>query len=894
MSSSFLRQAVAVNSDRHAQLTNALSGLERIPDELKEQTSKVEELQAQLEKCEANVAALFERTRNQRRNADPGIIPGGLRLFRGKKEKEKEKVQEQTNNRLFEEARVEENSERARKAFLEQSLSKEQAVKEGLLVKMKDYDDIVGQLDAMYVIFNGPTPGYPKEDELEQVVRASFAVVEQARTYFNAENKALEILSRSERTFKECHSKLKDAIYWATTAMVSGGRTAQTKESASLKSAHSLAQKAQVLVREAQQLSPQIRTLETPSIVRELPVRKENDTEFHEVLKVYAAELGNTYSQLLAERKSCEERTEDAKSAVLKAEQGIAGPAKELRELRKATFLDIVSKLNSGELEEPNDGNFEEPPPSYDYTNCDFSALIINVAELYQPLEIVVLLYCTGVAVAQLFAAQILCHKPGSSCTSMSSSFLQQAVAENSSRHTQLINSLSELEAIPDELKQQINEVEELQAQLEECEANVAVLFEKTRNQRRNADPGIIPGGLKFSQVFRGRKEKEKEKEREQRNKRLFEEARVEENNERERKASLEQSLKNAQTAKAELLVKMNEYDDFIGKLDALYGLIFNGPTPGYPKEDELEQAVQVSFSVTERAKANFNTENDAFEILSRSERTFRECQSKLKDAIYWATASMLAGGRTAESKESASLRSAHSLAQKAQALVRDAQQYSPHVRTLETPSIARELPVRKENDTEFHETLKVYAAELGTTYSQLIAEWKACGDRTADAKSAVQEAEQGIADRKKDLREIRKTTFLEIVSKLKSGELEEPTDLDFEGLQDAPPSYDQPHRHSQPPPHLPPQLIIPKPENNGSFRQSANFVPPAYDNGSSSPVSTYTAHSSHYSSYYIDAPPPPTPATPTPPTPSASRSPSDRRPKTPRPLPRVPQPNAR
>ncbi|KAF8832837.1 hypothetical protein HHX47_DHR1001583 [Lentinula edodes] len=432
----------------------------------------------------------------------------------------------------------------------------------------------------------------------------------------------------------------------------------------------------------------------------------------------------------------------------------------------------------------------------------------------------------------------------------MSSTFLQQAIAEHSSRHTELLNSLVQLESVPESLKEQTRLVDDLQAELEECEANVARLFENTRSQRRNADPGIISGGLKFSQVFRSRKEKEKDREREERNKRLFAEAMAEETKERDRRASLEQALTKAQASKTDFLNKMQEYDTIKAKIDALYTLIFNGPTPGrYPD-------FGYPFPIVERAKAGYNSENEALEILSRSERTFRECQAKLKDAIYWATASMLAGGRTAEAKETASLRLAHSLALKAQGFVREAQQFSTHVRTLEYPSIAREMPTRKENDTEFHEVLKAAAAELGNTYSQLLSERRACADRTADAKAAVQNAEQTVLDRKKELHELRKELFLDVVSKLKSGELAEPTDLDFEGLQDAPPSYELQHSvshshsythsnshsgsHSRSNSHtislssMPPDLIIVK-QHTGALRQlSTDFAAPAYDNISS------------------------------------------------------------
>ncbi|KAJ3763280.1 hypothetical protein EV360DRAFT_78530 [Lentinula raphanica] len=472
----------------------------------------------------------------------------------------------------------------------------------------------------------------------------------------------------------------------------------------------------------------------------------------------------------------------------------------------------------------------------------------------------------------------------------MSSTFLQQAIAEHSSRHTELLNSLSQLESVPDTLKQQTRLVDELQAELEECEANVARLFEKTREQRRNADPGIIPGGLKFSQVFRSRKEKEKERERDERNKRLFAEAMAEETKERERRTELEKALNTAQTSVKIGTLESNEGARFT-YLDNT-DIISSPPFVGFPREDELEQSVQASYTGVERAKAAFGSENEALEILSRSEKTFRECQAKMKDAIYWATAlAMLAGGRTAEAKEGSSLKAAHALAQKAQAFVREAQQFSTHVRTLENPSIAKELPARKENDTEFHETLKASASELGNTYSQLLAERRACAERAADAKTAVHNAEQAVADRKKELHELRKEIFLEIVSKLKSGELAEPTDLDFEGLQDAPPSYEQQHPYSysqsrsRPNSHnshnsrtislssLPPNFIGAKQEANGSYRPS--YASPPYEHVPSSPI--YDPYSS----------------TPTPSTPSASRSDSSRPRTARRPLPRVPQANA-
>ncbi|KAF5346126.1 hypothetical protein D9758_009919 [Tetrapyrgos nigripes] len=374
--------------------------------------------------------------------------------------------------------------------------------------------------------------------------------------------------------------------------------------------------------------------------------------------------------------------------------------------------------------------------------------------------------------------------------TTMSDKLIAKVIVENASRHTKLLNAIAEVENSPRQLAEICSTISELQEQVEECEARVEKLHEKTTEERARAD-----NNEKFGSSFKFWKGKSKSSDSAQ--KRSIADALQEEMRERDKLAGLQRALSSAQSQKTPIAARAKEYEDLDAQLDALYGLVFSGPTPGYPEEDALEQQVAAARLVHHRAQTDLDGESQTLELLVKAERTMREAQSKLKDGIYWATAlAMLAGGRSAEVKESSALRSAHALARKAELEYNEGRQRSSNVKLLDRSKLAKELPQRKEVDPNFHEELKKISIELTETQNLLTTERKACAARTTHANMVVTQAEQTMNDYRKELNTVRRAIFEDIVTKVNNGEfrINDDEDPEADGLEDAPPSYDSPN----------------------------------------------------------------------------------------------------
>ncbi|KAK7464263.1 hypothetical protein VKT23_006427 [Stygiomarasmius scandens] len=381
--------------------------------------------------------------------------------------------------------------------------------------------------------------------------------------------------------------------------------------------------------------------------------------------------------------------------------------------------------------------------------------------------------------------------KPPLHATTMSDDkLIAKVIVENASRHTKLLSSIAELEDAPHQLAQNSQTVSELRGQVEECEAKVERLSEKAKQERTKAD-----NNERFGSAFKFWKGKNKSSDGS--SKRSLE-AMQDEMRERDKLSGLQRALSAAEAESPELKARAYEYEYLDAQLDALYGLVFSGPTP----EDALEQQVAAARSVHQRVQVDLQTEMQTLELLVRAERTMREAHSKLKDSIYWATAlAMLAGGRSAEMKEVSALKSAHSLARRAEMEYNECQMKSTHVRFLERSKLAKELPQRKEGNNTFHEDLTQLSNELSESQNQITTERKAAQARVTSTSLVANQAEQTLNEYRRELNAARRAIFEEIVDKVNNGQynLDEREDGEVEGLEDAPPSYDSPHPQPSP-----------------------------------------------------------------------------------------------
>ncbi|KAK1218614.1 hypothetical protein PQX77_018702 [Marasmius sp. AFHP31] len=423
---------------------------------------------------------------------------------------------------------------------------------------------------------------------------------------------------------------------------------------------------------------------------------------------------------------------------------------------------------------------------------------------------------------------------------------LGKVIAEYRNKHTELIQGIARVDYAPGALAVQQGKIADLQVKVEEGRANLDKLLDRVKKQKKAAESSdSLKFNFKLPSLLRRANSKGKGKAKEKDDPQSpqspgYLDALREEANEREKHDVLVQELTEAELGRITLEEKTREYNTLKVKLDALYDLIFNGPTIGYPEEDQVEQQVSAARAVLDRVQVTQNTEKQAYECLHKAERTLRDCKAKLKDALQCAATSMFASGRSVLEKETSCLQSAHALAIQTTQLVQEARSLSPGVKPLETLTIAQSIPTRTESESgdQFYAVLKSAASEVARAHTQLAAERSSYSARAAAAKHVVEGAEQTLAQYKEDLSRLRRRIFDDIAEKM----LSRTPDLTINGINgeeeeysEAPPSYQY-----EPPSTFVPPLLTSGLDTPNKYVQQ---LPATYSDYAPSPVSSSSHH---------------------------------------------------
>ncbi|KAF9260804.1 hypothetical protein L218DRAFT_989301 [Marasmius fiardii PR-910] len=352
---SHLGRTIAEHKKRHAQLLQAIARNEDATETLAVNEKKVAELEAQLEEVERESKAKIKRGAKFVDGCPHTTsIASKLSFLR----KSTENVREKS---LL-------DSEKPTR--LEQAISEAQFEGLKLQRKVNEYHALQQELDELYdAVFNGPTPSFPSEDQLKQQVTAAEALCDRVNSMLMAETEALEYISKAEKTMRECKAKLKEALESVAISMFASWRSGQDHEAVNLQTAHELACRVPYLVREAQQRSPEIRSLGELSIIKIVPSRTEQSVDhYYTLIKTAASEVNSCHDQLSDECTVFASRVSISKSVTVNAQQTFLEYRNELRALRRKIFEDIAEKAQ----DDPNLGEAEseypvDAPPSYEY-----------------------------------------------------------------------------------------------------------------------------------------------------------------------------------------------------------------------------------------------------------------------------------------------------------------------------------------------------------------------------------------------------------------------------------------------------------------------------------------------------------------------------------------------
>ncbi|KAF8970669.1 hypothetical protein BDZ97DRAFT_1790404 [Flammula alnicola] len=334
----------------------------------------------------------------------------------------------------------------------------------------------------------------------------------------------------------------------------------------------------------------------------------------------------------------------------------------------------------------------------------------------------------------------------------------QEAIVANAGYHTQLLNTIAELEYVPSAKKHQASYIKDLEIQLAASQKRVVQLAEKTKKERKEHEALRDSTSRRFAHKLLGKKEKYEA--RESKEEREYVEALEREMTERDNQAVIQQLLDEAKRVMADLMQKGTLYESSQVELHALYGRVFDGPSEAFPEDDRLEYDLNAANKRHEQILESVNAESRAAELLARAVKAMDTCQQSMQEALGYSRYDMWGGGTMADMMERNALRDAQVNASQVEMLVDQARRISPAVQPVGRVNIAQGSIVAPRLTFGFPDKIKQSAAQVLLANQRLKGERDAARRRADAAGSQLMRAAETLDNCRSELANFRRATF--------------------------------------------------------------------------------------------------------------------------------------
>lgn len=355
MAQTTTRDIILRNADYHTRLTEALSKVDNAPAALAQHKAHLRELEAQLAESAKKVEVLAGLTQKERKEHESlrdskarklaAKFSGKMGKFEANKEKEEREYVEALQNEM---------EERDRQGDLQRQVQAASTTMNTLAEKADEYASLHRELEALYSsIFDGPTDSFPDEDKLEYSVHEARKLCELAEAQRKTESQTLKLLSQAVAHMADCHNGVEEALAYTSNSMwKSSSGQAYAMEVVALKNAQTHSDKAQNLLKQARKENSMVQdcgsVIITPGRSAEMDDAIANfynpiDPEEHEKVKESAKSVTANHMKLKAEHTAASHREKEAERQLQQTSSVLKGREKELLDLRRAIFDNVVS-----------------------------------------------------------------------------------------------------------------------------------------------------------------------------------------------------------------------------------------------------------------------------------------------------------------------------------------------------------------------------------------------------------------------------------------------------------------------------------------------------------------------------------------------------------------------
>ncbi|RDL38132.1 uncharacterized protein BP5553_05565 [Venustampulla echinocandica] len=230
---------------------------------------------------------------------------------------------------------------------------------------------------------------------------------------------------------------------------------------------------------------------------------------------------------------------------------------------------------------------------------------------------------------------------------------------------------------------------------------------------------------------------------------------------------ALQKNLKEAQQTKEEMDMVLVTHQAASEALDKLYASVFDGPTPGFPEEDQAEQEVQSAKQLFNEAQGALSNEKQVVQILERTRQVMNYAISHMDDAESASRADIWGiGGSFADLSERSALARARDAVHQVEQLMQQAQQLSHETSPLGPMAIADGhfmsdmLFDNVFSDYAFHQLIKESTTQVVDASKKLVIETQKAKQRVVRWQGVADERRRTLMQAREKLQTIRRGVF--------------------------------------------------------------------------------------------------------------------------------------
>lgn len=346
---------------------------------------------------------------------------------------------------------------------------------------------------------------------------------------------------------------------------------------------------------------------------------------------------------------------------------------------------------------------------------------------------------------------------------------LELKIQEASARNTELLHTLHETESAVPDLDAQKSYIDDLERQLAEATRKLQQLNERRKRELKEHESYRDSVMKRFAYKIGGKTDKFEA--RAAREEREYFDALQEEHQVGITKTGLEGMLGDAKNVRADLEARVATHQQAQKDLKTLYDSIFNGPSPGFPEEDEREAAKNAAVRAYHEARSRAETEGQVVNILTQAQQRLNGALMSMEDALRASRRDIFGGGTFVDMMERNALSKADTQVHQARAMVEQAQRVSPSVQDLPPVTVAHGSllgDIFFDNiltDMAFHETIKKSSMEVSRCAQALSADLSAAQHRHNTLSRETSQRGAIVREARLQLQKARERAFERIAS---------------------------------------------------------------------------------------------------------------------------------